>query len=104
WWTLRDTYEAVLGLGDSSEATAATALAGRSLAEQTALWVLASLRPASLGCWAYERPGGLALTWFELRQALGWEWVDPEVRAIRELGAEDPLAPASAAEDEGVAA
>lgn len=103
WWTIRDTYTAVLGLDNSSEATAATALAGRSVAEQTTLWVLAQVRPSSLGCWAYERPTPRVITWFELRQALGWEWVDPEVRAIRELGAEDPLAPA-AAEDEGVAA
>lgn len=81
------------------------ALAGRSLAEQVALWVVSRMRPWALSTSSYERPSGLCLTWFELRQALGWEWVDPEVRAIRELGAEDPLAPAPAADDvEDVAA
>ena len=104
WWTLRDTYLPVLRPATDNENDTAAALAGRSLAEQTALWVLASLRPSLIGCWAYERPNQRALRWFELRQALGWEWVDPEVRAIRELGAEDPLAPAADAGTEGVAA
>lgn len=68
------------------------ALQGRSLVEQAALWLLCRSRPFYLGFNCYVQPRGVAMTWFELRHALGWEWTEPEARAIRELGAADPLA------------
>lgn len=95
YWELHERQARILGLPNTNltapdrKAQVASALAGRALTELAALFVLAMLRPRGLGHRAYEVPSDATLVWFELRQALGWEWLDPETRAVHELGGDE---------------
>ena len=84
---LQVTKGAAPNLGDA----VTEAVAGMTLAEQAALWVIGMCQTPSISNYAYEHavPFPSALLWFELRAALGWVFVDPEVRAVRELAGED---------------
>lgn len=72
-------------------AAVAEAVAGMTLTEQAALWVIGMCQTPSLSSYVYEHasPSPSTLRWLELRAALGWTFVDPEVRAVRELAGED---------------
>lgn len=72
-------------------AAVAEAVAGMTLAEQAALWVIGMCQTPSLSSYVYEHasPSPSTLRWLELRAALGWVFVDPEVRAVSELAGED---------------
>lgn len=72
-------------------AAVSEAVAGMTLAEQAALWVIGMCQTPSLSSYVYEHasPSISTLRWLELRAALGWVLVDPEVRAVRELAGED---------------
>ncbi|MEU6033542.1 MULTISPECIES: ParB/RepB/Spo0J family partition protein [Streptomyces] len=79
------------GAAPNLGAAVAEAVAGMTLVEQAALWVVGMCQTPSLSSYVYEHayPSPSTLLWLELRAALGWVFVDPEVRAVRELAGED---------------